>query len=356
MSEAPNAWLVRGAKNGTRDQWMLSSGLTGVDFSEVPSLADVDSLPAMRNVVRTHIHGLTTEGAVNNYAAQLFAFAQRIEPGDSVILPLKNSAHIALGIVEGDYEYQPGDKPLNHLRRVRWVRTDVPRSAIRQDMLYSLGAFSTVVRISRNDAAQRFLALIGGAEEDPGARADRSLLPQQQEDEVQDSDEAVLASGMDILRYSQDRIQGRLSERFAGHRLTEIVAAILTAEGMRCIVSPPGSDGGVDILAGSGPLGVAPPRIAVQVKSQPNAVGSPVLDQLGGVVEQHRADHGLLVAIGGVTRQAQEKLNQQPFRFAVWDADELIQRIYRHYLELPEDIRDDLPLRQAWIIDESPSN
>jgi len=351
-SAEPKAWLVRGSKNSAFDQWMLDEGLSGVDFHELPDLSGIADLAAMRDMVRASIPGLKA-GAVGNYAAQLFAFSTRMAVGDLVILPVRHSGKLAFGVVAGGYEYRAGESTLNHVRRVDWRLADVSRTAINQDLLYSLGAFSTVVQISRNDAAWRFWQVANGAEADPGARGGATPANLSAEIEAIDSDDAIAEEGFDILRYSKDRVLGRIRERFAGHRLSDLVAAILEAEGMTCKVSPPGADGGIDIIAGSGVLGISAPTIIVQVKSQPSHVGSEVLDQLGGVVGQHQADHGLLVAMGGLTRPAKDKVAMQRLKVAVWDEEELLDRIYKHYAVLPEDIKKDIPLTFGWVIDEN---
>ncbi len=144
-----------------------------------------------------------------------------------------------------------------------------------------------------------------------------------------------------------------MKERFAGHALQDLVAEILRAEGMTCKVPPKGADGGIDIIAGSGVLGISAPTIIVQVKSQTSRVGSEVLDQLGGVVGQHQADHGLLVAMGGLTAPAQAKVDAQRLRVAAWDAEELIDRLLKHYEVMPDAIKELIPLRRSWVIDES---
>ncbi len=355
MTEEPRAWLVRGSKNWARDQWMLSNGYTGIDFSEMPDLHEINDLAAMRTLVAAHIPGLVP-GAIGNYAAQLFAFAKRIAIGDTVILPIRATSKLAFGVVTGDYKYLPGTGGLDHVRTVEWKRTDVPRNAINQDLLYSLGAFSTVVQISRNDAAFRFLQILKGADQDPGARSEmQTPRTETPAPDVLDTDQAIANDGFDILRYSNDRVLGRIKERFAGHRLADLIAAVLTAEGMTCRVSPPGADGGIDIIAGSGVLGISGPTIVVQVKSQQSRVGSEILDQLGGVVGQHSADHGLLVAMGGLTGPAQAKVDAQRLKVAVWDEEEVLRRLLEHYETMPEDIQADIPLRRAWVIDETSS-
>ena len=49
-----------------------------------------------------------------------------------------------------------------HARDVSWIKKDVPRSSLDQDLLNSLGAFLTVAQISRNNAVQRIQALVVG--------------------------------------------------------------------------------------------------------------------------------------------------------------------------------------------------
>jgi len=287
-----------------------------------------------------------------SYAAQLNAFANRIQIGDIVVLPLKQAGRLAFGEVTGEYRYLPGDGVLNHVRSVAWKQTDVARTAVNQDLLFSLGAFSTVVQISRNDAAYRLGAILDGAEADPGARAGVSPLPPAPVDDVVDSEEAIASDGQDIVRYSRDRILSRIREHYSGHALQGLVAEILTAEGMTCKVQQKGADGGVDIIAGSGVLGISAPTIIVQVKSQPSRVGSEVLDQLGGVVSQHQADHGLLVAMGGLTTQAHAKVRMQRLKVAVCDAEEFVDRLLKHYDAMSDAVKENIPLRRTWVIDE----
>ena len=350
----PRAWLVRGSKNYGFDQWMLDSGFTAVDFREVGDLSATKDLPAMRALLAPVMPD-KSEKAIGNYAAQLNAFANRMAIGDIVVLPLKSLGRLAFGVVTGEYRYLSGTGVLNHVRTVDWKRPDVTRAAINQDLLYSLGAFSTVVQISRNDAAYRLGRVLGGAETDPGARPGVALTLPKAEDDVVDTDEAIASDGQDIIRYSRDRILTRIKEQFAGHALQDLVAEVLRAEGMTCKVPPKGADGGIDIIAGSGVLGISAPTIIVQVKSQSSRVGSEVLDQLGGVVGQLQADHGLLVTLGGLTPQAQAKVDAQRLRVAVWDAEELVDRLLKHYEVMPDLIKETIPLRRAWVIDESAS-
>ena len=85
---------------------------------------------------------------------QIWDFAKEIKKGDIVALPLKLQSSIALGKVEGEYEFKEISPTIKHTRPVRWLRM-VARSEFDQDLLFSLGAFTTVCEIRRNDAENR---------------------------------------------------------------------------------------------------------------------------------------------------------------------------------------------------------
>ncbi|XVV07941.1 restriction endonuclease [Actinosynnema sp. CA-248983] len=91
----------------------------------------------------------------------------------------------------------------------------------------------------------------------------------------------------------------------------------------------------------------------VQVKSEAGQVGLPVVQQLQGAMAAHGAV-GLLVAWGGITRQARQYLSTQRFAIKVWNSDNVLARVFRHYAALPADVRADLPLKQVWtLVEES---
>lgn len=107
--------------------------------------------------------------------------------------------------------------------------------------------------------------------------------PGQLVDSTDDVDESELTA--DIEQVAYDQITSRIAEDFDGHNLATLITGLLEAEGLNCTQSPPGPDGGIDIVAGRGLLGLDDP-ILVQVKSGA-PVGSPVVDQLHGVMNKH---------------------------------------------------------------------
>lgn len=308
----------------------------------MPDLTGVTNREVLSAMVADAYHG-EKAGLVSNFTAQLWAFTNRMQLGDLVVLPLKTTSQIAIGRIIGPYEYRAeGDPERRHLRRVRWERTDVPRIAIRQDLLHSLGAFMTICEISRNDAAMR-LEQIATSGIDPGARMSAQLAA------ASDGEtERISAGKVDVEEYATDRLSQIIAERFAGHSLSRLVGAVLTAEGFVCEVSDEGPDGGIDVFAGRGALGLDPPRLVVQVKSSPTPVDAPTVRQLHGVIATHGADQGLMVAWGGVNKVARRELGTQRFNLRVWAAAELIEAICRNYVRLPDWVRAELPLKQIW--------
>lgn len=337
------AWLVRAGKAGERDDFALNEGFAGGGFREVADLTAAVTRQEVTQAVRAAFPD-ASDGTVNNFAGQLWALRSRIEPGDLIVLPLKTTAQIAIGRATGAYQYRRDAEPSQrHVVPVTWLRTDIPRTAVHQDLLYSLGAFMTVCEIRRNDAAWR-LEQIAQTGTDPGARPDMA------ESEEPEAGAATTAGGIDLERTALDRVQAFISERFAGHGLADIVGAVLQAEGYKCQVVDPGPDGGIDVYAGRGPLGLDPPRLIVQVKSSPTPVDAKVVRELHGVLSTHGADQALLVAWGGVNKVAKQELRTQFFKVRVWSADDLLAAVMRTYPDLDEALRTRLPLKQIWTL------
>lgn len=350
-----STWLIRGGRQGQHEQFCLDNGLVGAGWHEVPDLTDAKDWDSLKAIVETVYPG--NPGAVPNYTGQLWRLRHDIKPGDTVVLPLKTTSQIAIGRASGPYRYDASVDPYRrHQIPVEWMVTDIPRTAVKRDLLFSMGSAMTVCALSRNDADWRVeqLALTGA---DPGARPEAVGVPGSGEvtgGDVTGGGEAeddIVASGvLDVERYALDRLTQVVGERFAGYAMQELVAAILRADGYHAEVPPEGADGGIDVVAGSGPLGLDSPRIIGQVKSGSSRVDAPTVQQLQGAITTHGADHGLLVAWGGLTSQAKQAVRAQRFRLRVWDADDLIEAICRTYERLPDEMQAKLPLKPVWVV------
>jgi restriction system protein len=341
MAERAKIFLTRAGKNGQDEEYALEHNLAIIGFNEVPSLAKATNYEDVLKLVNKGMPSLKVKAA-GNYAGQLWAFAVAMKQGDIAVLPRKLTSQVALGKVAGPYQYTKIGDEYRHTRPIEWVRPDVPRSTFEQDLLYSFGAFLTVCNVTRNEAERRVAAVLDG-KTDPGPVVSKKKKTV----EVTD-DEPITTS--DLSEQAHDQIIAHIQSRFSGHALSQLVNAVLRVDGWVTRVSPPGADGGVDILAGRGSLGLDEPRLCVQVKSQTSPCDVTVYRGLQGSMQTFNATQGLLVCWGGFNRAVLSEARQGHFSVRLWESRDLVEAIYRNYEQLPAEIQTELPLKKVWML------
>ncbi len=130
----------------------------------------------------------------------------------------------------------------------------------------------------------------------------------------------------------------------------ELVASLLRAMGYHVAwVSPPGKDGGIDILAWGDPLGTRPPRIKVQVKRRAESVSTEGLRSFMALLSDD--DVGLFVATGGFTKDAQELARAQERRkVTLVDLEKFFDLWVEHYGKLEDSARRKFPLQPIYFL------
>ena len=125
----------------------------------------------------------------------------------------------------------------------------------------------------------------------------------------------------------------------------DLVADLLRAMGYYVSwVSPPGKDGGLDILAQADALGTRLPRIKVQVKRQQPAVSVDGLRSFMALLGDD--DVGLFACTGGFTKDATtEARTQEKRRITLIGLETLFDLWVEHYSKLTDQARRRLPLR-----------
>jgi restriction system protein len=71
---------------------------------------------------------------------------------------------------------------------------------------------------------------------------------------------------------------------------------------------------------------------------------------LRGVMEEFRADQGLLVAWSGFKGTVRHEARTSHFTIRLWDADDLMDELFKAYDGLPDAIRSRLPLKRVWAV------
>lgn len=114
-------------------------------------------------------------------------------------------------------------------------------------------------------------------------------------------------------------------------------------------VSPPGKDGGLDIVAYSDPLGTKPPRIKVQVKRRKDSISVEELRSFLALINED--DVGIFVTTGGFTKDASELArHQERRRITLIDRVRLVDLWIEYQDKVALDKRDALPLKPIYFL------
>ena len=142
QAQVPTAWLVRAGRRGEREEFALELGVSGGGWDGLPDLTEVPS----RHDLETMLRKLSPDWSnhtVGIYVGQLWMLRNHVGVGDLVVMPLKTTSRIALGVVTRPYWYRDDPDPgKRHVVSVDWKRTDLVRSAVRPDLLSSVGLSS----------------------------------------------------------------------------------------------------------------------------------------------------------------------------------------------------------------------
>ncbi|WP_080406100.1 restriction endonuclease [Burkholderia ubonensis] len=346
-------WLIRAGRYGQHEKrffddhrcYLTWDGTEDLDLSTVNDYQGVKALLA-------NLYPDEKPKTRINWASQIAPFVFEIQKGDWIVVPRKTTSALAFAEVTNGYAYDPNaDETYRHSIKVKWLNVAVPRASFDQDLLYSFGAYMTVCRMSKNNAEARIRTMgktgwnSSGSDFSIVAQMGSGVLDATISDQIEPIEEHF-----DVEQSARDQITKIVQARFKGHDMAQLVGAILRAQGFKTHISPPGPDGGIDILAAPGTFGFAEPRICVQVKSHQSPVERTVLDALGGVMKKVNASHGLLVSWGGFKGSVDKEETQQYFHMRLWDSDDLIDELLAVYDKLDADIRAQLPLKRVWTL------
>lgn len=324
----PTIWGIHGGKTGDANTLFLTQNCIALGWDKVGDLSLLaPNRDAFKARVAATFPGLKP-GAIPNYAGQLYRFVHEMKPGDLVAYPSKHDRHIHLGRVDGPYRYDPAlEDSYPHLRPVKWLRS-VPRTQFSQGALYEIGSAMSLFRIS--NYADGFRTALAGKVEAP----------------LVADDDTVSEVAKDIEETTRDFILKRLAQELKGHPFADFVAHLLSTMGYRSRVSPPGPDGGVDIIAHKDELGFEPPIIKVQVKSNEGNIGQPVVTSLYGNITA--GEHALIVTLGTFTAQARN-FERSKSNLRLIDGEDLVALVLEHYDQFDSRYKGLLPMKRVYI-------
>jgi restriction system protein len=332
-------WMVRAGAGGSKAEDFRTKGLVGFGDERLGKLQLGITKAALLQLYAEK-YPEDKEGSRASWASQLLRLATEVQVGDAVLTYDAERRVYLLGKIVSPYEWMPGVvEGLPHVRKVEWTH-EVARSAVSVTARNSLGAIQTLFQLppeAAEELASKKLPVGVAAPPQPESKASSAA-----------SDEAA---GLATLRDETVKKADEFIEDAISHldpfEMQELVAGILRAMGYRTIVSPPGSDRGVDIMASPDGLMLQEPRIFVEVKHRTSSqMGSKEIRSfLGG---RKPGDRCLYVSTGGFSKDAHYEADRSTVPLMLINLEGLRKLLIDNYDGLDPDARALVPLRKFY--------
>ena len=324
-------WMVRAGEQGYLAPEFESKRCVAVGFDGVGDFASIQSLEAAKKRVATANPEMSpTQCAIA--AGVLWKFRAMMKTGDRVVTYDPARRLYLVGVIQGEYAYEPGRvTDYAHVRATDWTH-QVSRDDLKPSSRNSLGALLTIF--------------------EPGDGVLADLLASRTAPEVATAPEDAIEqiSELEQIRLEQvsrahEFIKDRLN-RLDPAAMEQLVASILRAIGYRARVTPVGPDRGRDVIASPDGLGLQHPRIVCEVKHRRATIGAPeVRGFVGGLRGE---DRGLYVSTGGFTREARYEADRSAVPVTLVDMDALTTLVVEHYESFDNVGRGLIPLQRFY--------
>ena len=139
---------------------LVDNGFISIGWAEMGDLSavgnDKDAMKA--KVAATYPD--SKPGAIPGTAGTLLSFAFRMQLGDFVVYPHRPDSTLNFGRIAGEYTYDPSLPLHRNRRKVKWLKTGVPRTTFSEPARFEVGSAITIFRVRKH--LQEFLEYIAG--------------------------------------------------------------------------------------------------------------------------------------------------------------------------------------------------
>ena len=124
-------WVVRSGRDGVFEQFAMEENKAVIGWDKAGDLSALKD----RDSIHDHVEKKYSDadsGTHGRLTRDLHLFANEIQKGDIVLMPLKGKkkGKVAIGSVEGEYSFEPDSKYI-HVRPVRWNKKTEPRDSFK---------------------------------------------------------------------------------------------------------------------------------------------------------------------------------------------------------------------------------
>ncbi len=133
----PELW---GIHNDESSLDLLEGQFISISWEALGDLSDVDVNRESLKLRLAAAYPGAKPGAIPVWAGVLVRFINEMQVGDYVISPNKSDRTLNFGCVDSDFYVEPGAETHPNRRRVRWLRTGVPRDTFSTGALHEIGS------------------------------------------------------------------------------------------------------------------------------------------------------------------------------------------------------------------------
>lgn len=155
------------------DSLFIKKNIVAIGWQE---MGDLSKIPANREAFKdsyAKVYSDAKKGSIATGAGMLYRFCHEVQIGDYIVFPSKINREINIGIIEGDYEYDPSQVEYQQIRKVKWVK-HFPRTRFSQGALYEVGSALTFFSV-KNYKDEFLNALFGKSYRTPIVEIDPTI-------------------------------------------------------------------------------------------------------------------------------------------------------------------------------------
>ena len=131
--------VIWGVHNDHPSLDLVSNNFVSVAWGEI---GDLNAIGANKELLKQRLAATypnAKPGAIPIWAGILLRFGFEMQSGDLVIYPYRPDSTLDFGRIEGDYYWDAGAELHKNRRKVKWLKTGVPRAQFSQSARYEAG-------------------------------------------------------------------------------------------------------------------------------------------------------------------------------------------------------------------------
>lgn len=324
-------WCIRAGRAGEADSLFLKENRIALGWDEMGDLSSLTSREEFRKRAGS-VYSNEKPKAAQVWADQLYNFVRVMKNDDYFIYPSKIDRRIHIGKILDNYTHNSSSmSQFPHRRNVLWIKS-VPRTSFSEGALYEIGSAISIFQVREH--VDEFWNTLKIQVEQPTLSIVTTI-------------ESSIHNADSIEELTRDFILKALAQYTKGHLFAEFVSNLLETLGYKCRVSPPGDDGGIDIVAHPDELGFEQPLVLVQVKSGSGSISADTIRSLNSLAQKNSA-YGLFVTLGDFTSPARKEFRNDT-RMRLIDGKELVDLIFDHYESLKPEFKALFPMRRVFV-------